>query len=209
MVLFALNIRYVCLVTTARNASTAPADLASLTFSPAAPRRARRAGRATAALLGAVLVLAGCVSPADKVQTEAGASPSPDATATSPTLPTDGIPDELRSFYEQTTDWTPCAAGFECADVTVPLDWDDPTGQTLAIAAKRRPANETKMGTILINPGGPGGSGLEFVDYVPFIFGTPLLDNFDILGFDPRGVGESGAVTCLTDAERDVFNAAT
>lgn len=131
-----------------------------------------------------------------------------DGAGTAPTdAPTEDVDADLVEYYEQDVTWDSCSTGFECADITVPLDWDDPTGDTITIGAKRHLAEGTTMGTILINPGGPGGSGVEFVEYVPYMFGAPLLESYDILGFDPRGVGESSPVTCLTDAEKDVYNA--
>ncbi|XCB31022.1 alpha/beta hydrolase [Arcanobacterium hippocoleae] len=57
------------------------------------------------------------------------------------------------------------------------------------------------MGTLLVNPGGPGGSGLEMIDAAKYYFPKPILENFDIIGFDPRGVGESTPINCLDDAE--------
>lgn len=211
--LFGVEVRYVCVVTFASDDSIAPARPAQ-DASPARgdtrPRTLRsRMARIAAAMLGTVLVLAACADPASKVQTAVSQGGSASAAPTTAAPDLDGIAPELLPFYEQTVDWTSCGSGFECADIMVPLDWDDPTGETITIGAKRHPADETSMGTILINPGGPGGSGIDFVEYTPFIFGTELLDNFDILGFDPRGVGESSAVSCLTDAERDVADAKT
>lgn len=211
--LFGVEVRYFCVVTFASDDSTAPARPAQ-DASPASgdtrPRTLRsRMARTTAAMLGTVLVLAACADPASKVQTAVSQGGSASAAPTTAAPDLAGIAPELLPFYEQTVDWTSCGSGFECADIMVPLDWDDPTGESITIGAKRHPADETSMGTILINPGGPGGSGIDFVEYTPFIFGTELLDNFDILGFDPRGVGESSAVSCLTDAERDVADAKT
>ena len=140
------------------------------------------------------------------MQSAAGAAVDPTPTE-SPSAPTVDVPAELVEYYEQDVAWADCGSGFECADISVPLDWDSPGDDSITIGAKRHLAEGEKMGTVLINPGGPGGSGVDFVEYVPFIFGTPLLESYDILGFDPRGVGESSPVTCLTDEEKDTFNA--
>ncbi|MBI9116016.1 alpha/beta fold hydrolase [Sanguibacter sp. YZGR15] len=170
-------------------------------------RTPRRALRATAVVLGAALVLAGCASPEPKVQS--GLETTSDAPTDEPVdRPDEDIPADLVEFYEQEVDWTSCGS-FECADILVPLDWDDPTRGSITIGAKRHLAEGTSMGTVLLNPGGPGGSGIEFVEYVPLIWGDPLLESYDVLGFDPRGVGESSAVTCLTDEEKDVYYAKT
>lgn len=188
-------------------APSAPGS-AALPASPS-PRRSRLL-RAAAALAGVSLVLAACSDPGSKVQTDVDQQADTGTTAPSgDALSTDGIEADLLPFYEQTVDWSDCGSGFECADVEVPFDWDDPAADTITLGAKRYPASGEKQGTVLINPGGPGGSGVEFVQYVPFLFGQPLLENFDVLGFDPRGVGESSPVSCLSDAERDVSDAKT
>jgi pimeloyl-ACP methyl ester carboxylesterase len=62
-----------------------------------------------------------------------------------------------------------------------------------------------KVGTLLINPGGPGGSGLEYAQFSTFVFSKDVRESFDILGFDPRGIGESDAVTCLSDDDMDLL----
>ncbi|WP_051026786.1 alpha/beta hydrolase [Nocardia higoensis] len=124
-------------------------------------------------------------------------------------------PDGLSRFYEQTPQWTDCAeiAGegvglppiAECARVEVPIDYADPGGLTAQLALSRIPASGAKIGSLLINPGGPGVSGLDTV-----LVGnqTPLAQRFDRVGFDPRGVGASTpAVTCLTAAEADAERA--
>ncbi|GGF46591.1 proteinase [Microbacterium sorbitolivorans] len=121
---------------------------------------------------------------------------------------TDGVPDELLSFYEQQPEWEDCADGFECATIDAPRDWANPDDGTIELAMTRpadRPA-EPKS-SLLVNPGGPGGSGIEYVqssiDYDGF--GEALLDTFDIVGFDPRGVGESTPVTCLDADAMDAY----
>jgi pimeloyl-ACP methyl ester carboxylesterase len=121
-------------------------------------------------------------------------------------------------------DWRSCAADarklspnlprgltVQCATLAVPQDWRTaqdgkaPDGKTFDIAIMRiRSDKQTdRIGSILTNPGGPGGSG---VDYVPFLAGEvePLLERFDLIGFDPRGVGRSDpAVECISDADLD------
>src|SRR5690606_12476359 len=125
-------------------------------------------------------------------------SPRPDVPDKPPV--TDGVPSELVSFYEQRPEWDDCAEGFECATIDAPRDWHNPGDGTIELAMTRpadRPADP--QSSLLVNPGGPGGSGIEYVqssvDYDGF--GEALLDDFDIVGFDPRGVGESSPVACL------------
>ncbi|HHW51142.1 MAG TPA: alpha/beta hydrolase [Pseudoclavibacter sp.] len=119
------------------------------------------------------------------------------------------IPEGLEDFYTQEVTWTSCAdaADFECTRVTVPLDYENPDGDTLEIAVTVHAASGTSQGYLLMNPGGPGGSGYTYVqDYLDYLFSSDLIDNYDIVGFDPRGVGESSAVQCFdTDAEKDEF----
>jgi pimeloyl-ACP methyl ester carboxylesterase len=103
--------------------------------------------------------------------------------------------------------WQPCGADFPrklCATATVPLDYDKPRGRTTYLALAKLPASDTsrRIGTVFINPGGPGGSG---VDMLLSGFGDFLAQNldgrFDIVGFDPRGVAASDPLHCFDSAE--------
>ncbi len=118
-------------------------------------------------------------------------------------------PAELRSYYTQQVDWTACEADFECAKIKVPLDYSKPDGDSIEIAAlKLSTKGSSKKGSLLVNPGGPGGSGYDFVrDAGTTHFSEKLRANYDIVGFDPRGVKRSAPVTCLTDQERDASRA--
>ncbi len=78
------------------------------------------------------------------------------------------------------------------------MDYSKPNGETMTLALNRR-AGKNAQGSLLVNPGGPGGSGLEIVrDSIPTLFGQDLQRSFDIIGFDPRGVGSSTPVKCET-----------
>ncbi|MEO5781528.1 MULTISPECIES: alpha/beta hydrolase [Arthrobacter] len=117
-------------------------------------------------------------------------------------------PAELRSYYTQQVNWTSCETGFQCAKVKVPLDYAKPDGERIEIAALKLPAKGDKKGSLLINPGGPGGSGYDFVrDAGTTNISDKVQANYDLVGFDPRGVMRSAPVTCLTDAERDASRA--
>ena len=100
-------------------------------------------------------------------------------------------------------EWQPCGAeqpGFDCATVTVPLDHDRPSHRTTQLALARFPASDLRhrIGTVFVNPGGPGGSGVEMVlDGFGEFLGTQLDGRFDIVGFDPRGVGASDPLHCF------------
>ena len=88
--------------------------------------------------------------------------------------------------------WTDCGGGFQCANAEVLLDYDRPSARTIEVAVVRRPAADpaNRIGSLFLNPVGPGFSGIEFVRTAPPpVF--QLLAQFDIVGFDPRGLGAS------------------
>ena len=98
-----------------------------------------------------------------------------------------------------------------CAQIQVPLDYADPNGTKISLTLVRihSSANTHSLGDLQVNPGGPGGSGLNFaLGEIPS-FPATLLQHFDIVGFDPRGVGESTPIDCVSDHEKDVLNAAS
>ena len=125
---------------------------------------------------------------------------------TSPTGGSQGdVPRGLESFYSQDIDWEDCSnetTTFQCGTVTVPLDYDHPDGQTITIALKKLPAldGDAEHGSLFLNPGGPGESGIEVVTSAPGV-SEELRSAYDIIGFDPRGVGQSTPITCWTDDE--------
>ena len=96
--------------------------------------------------------------------------------------------------------WYRCYDGAQCATVKVPLDYDRPAGPTVELALLRRPARDRKhrIGSLFVNPGGPGGSATEFAAAADGILSPKLLDRFDVVGMDPRGIGASTRVACLT-----------
>jgi pimeloyl-ACP methyl ester carboxylesterase len=95
--------------------------------------------------------------------------------------------------------WSACRDGFECATVPVPLDHGDPTGGQIGVSVIRLPAGlpGQRIGSLLLNPGGPGGSGVEFVRAVAKSLPLELRGRFDIVGFDPRGIDESTPLRCF------------
>jgi pimeloyl-ACP methyl ester carboxylesterase len=98
--------------------------------------------------------------------------------------------------------WKPCAEDptAQCATLAVPIDWAQPYGPTVAVALARRPAAdpENRIGTLVVNPGGPGGSGVDFTLTSPTFFSPELRRRFDIVGFDPRGISRSHPIVCTT-----------
>jgi len=113
-------------------------------------------------------------------------------------------PGSLDDFYSQELQWSACGA-HECATAAMPIDYAAPTGETVSIALEKRVADGEAIGTIFVNPGGPGGSGVDFVDQVEQNFRPEVLQRYDIVGFDPRGVGLSDPVDCYDTEQLDEF----
>lgn len=156
--------------------------------------------------LATVTALVACTA-ADEPDAD-GTSTAEETRAARDEEPMPEVPAELATFYEQTLTWEGCGNGFDCTDVTVPMDYAQPDGETVTLAVKRRAAGDDEpVGSLLINPGGPGGSGVQLVESVQLMFSSDLLDGYDVVGFDPRGVNESSAVDCVDDAELDRIRA--
>ena len=147
------------------------------------------------------LTLVGCTT---------GGSPSADNMASPGPTASASATDGLETFYAQQPKWSDCEDGFECARVAVPLDYADPGGETIELALVRLPAADPaqRIGSLLVNPGGPGGSGLDYARGAPDQIGAAVLERYDMVGFDPRGVGESTPLRCQDDAQTDEFLAA-
>lgn len=113
---------------------------------------------------------------------------------------------ELQSFYDQRLAWAPCGSSNDCAKLEVPLDYADPSGETIEIAVLRNPADRPRqrVGHLVVNPGGPGAPGTSYAEG-DGTFGTSIHNRFDIIGFDPRGTGASAPVDCLSDSDLDAF----
>lgn len=95
---------------------------------------------------------------------------------------------------------------FDCSTVDVPLDYAQPDGEKISIALIRLRASERRTGAILYNPGGPGASGFDYVASMGQTYVDELqLEEFDFVGFDPRGVDRSGGLRCQTDKEIDKY----
>ncbi|MEU6831916.1 alpha/beta hydrolase [Nocardia beijingensis] len=105
----------------------------------------------------------------------------------------------LDRFYHQPLEWKPCGvenldkAGGECANVVVPLDYGRPGGRAITLAISRVKASDParRRGILVSNPGGPGGPGLDSVDLLGDVLSPDVLASYDLIGLDPRGVGES------------------
>ncbi len=137
------------------------------------------------ATLALVLLLAGC------------------AVSPSPTVPPESA---LQRFYSQKVTWKACSPkGMTCAKILAPIDWANPDGATFRIAAMRHATQSPKrIGSLFVNPGGPGGSGVDTVRYVlDESFSPTLLEHFDIVGWDPRGVGRTSPLRCVSRQKMD------
>ena len=136
------------------------------------------------------------------------ASPGPTSVTPSPSGTAQKAPDPaLQPFYDQELTWSDCKDGNQCATLEVPLDYADPGGERIELALLKNPAEkpDQRVGNLLVDPGGPGGSGTDYAAGADVAFRAPLRNAFDIIGFDPRGVTKSTAVDCLSDAEVDDY----
>lgn len=171
------------------------------------------AGRAGLAALLAAVVLAGCTTTTAPTTPENGIriSAVEGLAVDRPVLPAvtpkvSGLVaglsgDGLAPYLEQSVKWTTCGED-RCAKVVAPLDYANPAQSGVTLAVRMKPATKSpRLGPLFVNPGGPGASGQGLVDY----FDTDGLEQYDIVGWDPRGTGASTPVRCLTDAEADAF----
>lgn len=147
--------------------------------------------RGVAAISAVLLLLTGCAQSVD--------APKP--------LDDKSIAAELQGFYTQSVDWSSCGGDRTyCGQVEVPLDWSNPEAGALSLAvAYRKADNAQSLGSIIFNPGGPGGSGYSWITDSAEQLGTKTLRaNYNLVGFDPRGVGASEpTVTCLDNKATD------
>jgi pimeloyl-ACP methyl ester carboxylesterase len=96
--------------------------------------------------------------------------------------------------------WSPCYGTFQCGTAQAPLDYSDPAGPAISLALIKLPANDAahRIGSLFLNPGGPGGSGVDFVHFAgPFLYTPEVRARFDLVGFDPRGIARSTALRCF------------
>lgn len=134
-------------------------------------------------------------------------TPEPTPAPTATPVPT---PEPTPTTTPQTLRWERCGA-LECATLVVPVDWDDPQGPTtdIAVARSLSPDPDTRIGSLLMNPGGPGGSGIEFLAGFAFSAPPEIGNRFDLVSWDPRGVGSSGGLECVADVAGEINFVAT
>lgn len=172
---------------------------------------ARRPGRADRRLVraGALLLAlsaAACSTPSSAGRPTPTGTPSAAAASGAPS----GSPAAQPAYYRQRLAWSDCGNGFSCATLKVPLDYARPGGRLIDVAVIRLPASGPgrRIGSLVINPGGPGGSGVAYARFARYLFPAEIRARFDVVGFDPRGVARSTPVKCLTDRELDALVAA-
>lgn len=111
--------------------------------------------------------------------------------------------DSLDEVLTQQVIWTPCEGSFECAEIAAPLDWLNPTENFITLAMMRDTAASSKP-AIFVNPGGPGVSAIKWMrEGYDSIGSADLRSSFQLVAFDPRGVGESSAVSCSSVEKKD------
>ncbi|HEU4997714.1 MAG TPA: alpha/beta fold hydrolase, partial [Lapillicoccus sp.] len=149
--------------------------------------------------------LAGCTGD-DDVRPEA--APTPTTSAATQGTTAEAVPrtGPLAGFYEQRLRWSACHGGFQCSRLEVPLDYAQPDGRTIELAVVRLPrSGDGPRRSLVLNPGGPGGSGVDYALAAESVVTADVRRRYDVVGFDPRGVRRSAPVSCLTDAELDTF----
>lgn len=116
-------------------------------------------------------------------------------------------PATLQAYYQQKLSWSSCGVGYECARLRVPLDYQRPNDDTISLQVIRYvdQVKTKRIGSVILNPGGPGGSGIDFVKSAGKAIAQNLQDKFDVVSFDPRGVGQSEPVRCVSSAAEDTF----
>ena len=176
---------------------------------PEPPRRSTGVIVVAVALVMAIVLIGGSLA-AWATWTAVRGDDGPNASPPEPssTVEMPSYDAALARFYEQDLDWRKCGSD-QCTRLEVPLDYAEPDGDTIELAVLRAPASRRseRVGQLMVNPGGPGGSAVDYAGSGAFTFGGPLTRYFDIVGMDPRGVGESTPVECGDTALTDEFAA--
>lgn len=189
-----------------------------------------RLTRLAAAAAATVLLLAACTGPDGAPDDGDGASdgggstavPGPGqdgpaleelGTSAAVDLPTDPAADPAYAdYYAQEIEWGACedvdGPDVECGTIDVPLVWNDPEAGDIELAVGRIAASGERIGALVTNPGGPGGSGVNYLESMPYLVSPELRSAYDLVGFDPRGVNRSAGIECLSDEETDEYLAA-
>ncbi|MGW1374757.1 alpha/beta hydrolase [Streptomyces sp. NPDC002446] len=169
---------------------------------------------AAAVLAATALLISGCSTETSSPDAEASPGRSTEAGVRRPAgdgslqpLPT-AVPANLRPYYDQKLSWHSCGAeGFECATMKAPLDYAHPSPSTdlkLAVARKKASGPGSRLGSLMVNPGGPGGSAIDYLtQYAPQP--ASVRARYDMVAMDPRGVDRSEPVECLSNKQMDRY----
>jgi pimeloyl-ACP methyl ester carboxylesterase len=113
--------------------------------------------------------------------------------------------DSIEKYTQQELKWRGCYENYQCAKLLVPIDYQNLSTGSFKLALLRHEAldESRKIGSLVVNPGGPGSSGVNYAYNAEYIVSPRILERYDIVGFDPRGVGQSAPIKCLTDTETD------
>ncbi len=168
-------------------------------------RTPRRTRNAAALFTTAALLLAGCSS---GTSTSTASSPVAGAAAALAPLP-GSTPAALAPYYAQEPAWRDCGVpGFQCATVKAPLDYAEPSAGDvrLAVARKKATGPGKRLGSLLVNPGGPGGSAVGYLQmYAGIGYPAEVRARYDMVAVDPRGVARSEPVECLNGPAMDAY----
>lgn len=157
------------------------------------------------------LLLSACTSEGGGHKAAASSpAAAPAAESSLAPLPTQS-PADLTPYYGQKLSWHDCGVpGFDCATMRVPLDYAHPAtvdDLQLAVARKKATGPGKRLGSLLVNPGGPGGSAIDYLQYAALGYPAPVTSRYDMVAVDPRGVARSEPVECLTDRQMDTYTA--
>ncbi|MET4099321.1 pimeloyl-ACP methyl ester carboxylesterase [Agrococcus sp. UYP10] len=156
-------------------------------------RTRRRLAALTAVVAATSVALTGCIILAPPVPTLA------DGPGWTPTG--EDVAPELEGYFAQDVDWQQCDENW-CGTVRAPLDWFAVGEESIDVAVTVAPATGERLGAILYNPGGPGASGVEYVQqYADYLLRPEVREHYDLVGFDPRGVGASTPISCYDDPQ--------
>ncbi|MFF0790648.1 alpha/beta hydrolase [Streptomyces spiralis] len=162
-----------------------------------------RTGRAGGVFLAAAALL---VSACSSASTQRQSAPA--ANTVLAALPR-STPSALAPYYVQKLTWRDCGApGFQCATLKAPLDYADPSAGDirLAVARKKATGPGSRLGSLLVNPGGPGGSAIDYLQQFAGVgYPAEIRARYDMVAMDPRGVARSEPVECLDDRDMDTF----
>jgi pimeloyl-ACP methyl ester carboxylesterase len=127
------------------------------------------------------------------------------APVTAATTPTDTRGWPALPPFDTTMSWSDCGGGWECGTLTVPVDWNDPTNDTVGLAVTRHHAEapESRVGALFFNPGGPGFGGTGYIHAAIRRLPAVVRARFDLVSWDPRGTGDSRPIDCVDDAFLD------